>query len=842
MLAALALAPLLVGAGMIVPPLFPSQTTLVTWAPSLPAVAVVILASGAHDLRFAPGVDPDDAPTVVSSRSSTTWDAIPDHPSDATPTVRIEPTASCPVPPALGRTEVPTPAAHIAGTGLGVLPWRRPRLQGRDKEQAQLWRLLCHVEASREPQSVRLDGAPGVGRSALGHWFVRQARSTSGVLAVQCSPGRGLQGLVDTLLQPLGPPGDLDGRRRGLHRLLADTPESLAALDALDTTYEGPRAAGMVLDILHALAQRRTLLVVLDAESGARGLGDLASRWQRVEGPALLVHQGVTPHADLQLEVQPLSDAAVANALHTLLPLHPSLTRALTDAAAGYPTEIMAYLGQMVPSLRLGPHGFELDGPLPSRADQGRPLLARTDITARPALERLAHLDAEVSADLWAQACEVPKEHVVTIAQRLERQRGCEVRQGLVRLAPRLRAALREDAALEERAAEHHRAIARVLERHRALPHRLGQAWVEAGEVARGVGVWLDQWRRLVALQGHRTVEGLLRDAEALIAPLPRCEALHGRLPTILAVVQDRSYAASDPALAIARRDESLARGWYDTACESAYYAVMSTPTGPDRRRVLEEGLAAVDGRASDGPWARLLVTACSASRRWGFAPDGAWMRSARGAVARAEASGSCGHAALITPPLVRRLGPTLDALVATHRGDSEGAVAACLQVVQVSRAHDAATLTADLHDLAAAHVAAGDPASAETVYQEIERLARWTGSLVSEAGVLAQRAGLALLDGRWDRAARLARQAQLGIPAGYPEAMMRLIAAMHMADEGKVAPAVAVVDDEIDHLVVIRPVDRELRTCIEHLLQAMSLAAHPVPDRWRPLLSLIEQ
>ena len=61
MLAALALAPLLVGAGMIVPPLFPSQTTLVTWAPSLPAVAVVILASGAHDLRFAPGVDPDDA-------------------------------------------------------------------------------------------------------------------------------------------------------------------------------------------------------------------------------------------------------------------------------------------------------------------------------------------------------------------------------------------------------------------------------------------------------------------------------------------------------------------------------------------------------------------------------------------------------------------------------------------------------------------------------------------------------------------------------------------------------------------------------------------------------------
>lgn len=61
MLAALALAPVLVGAGMIVPPLFPQQTTLVTWAPSLPAVAVVILASGAHDLRFAPRIDPDDA-------------------------------------------------------------------------------------------------------------------------------------------------------------------------------------------------------------------------------------------------------------------------------------------------------------------------------------------------------------------------------------------------------------------------------------------------------------------------------------------------------------------------------------------------------------------------------------------------------------------------------------------------------------------------------------------------------------------------------------------------------------------------------------------------------------
>jgi len=779
-----------------------------------------------------------DAPTLVSTSSDATssWDAIPGDAQSLEPTERVVRPSRCPVPASTSDLRVPSPPAPVAGAGLGVLPWRRPTLQGREHEQAQLWRLLRHVETSRVPHVVRLDGVEGVGRTALGWWLVQQVRASSGAVAEQLPEGRRLHGLVDALLQPLGRPGDAAARRRGLRRLGAETDDTLTALDALVEAYEGPRAAGMVLDLLTAIAREQTLVVVVDgAVSG--GVDDVVRRWKRIGGPALLVHGSPDLPADLVLHLPPLRQAAVVAALASVLPLHPSLARHIAEESAGLPRRAMEALEDAVPSLVLGPLGFERVVEPPSPRPAMPPALTDLAPDSLEPLERLAYIDDESPMELWAQACGRDRDHLLDLTVALQRRQGCRIDRGRVRLAPAVRQTLLATSRAEGRAEGHLLAVAAVLEEHGALPHRLGQAWIDAGDVERGVGVWLDHWRRLVALRGHRVVEGMLRDARRMLSSRPPREALHGRLSTLLPLVADEGYPASDPAEALARRDEALARGWLDTACEATFYASLCTPTGEGRRQVIEQGIALIDGRCADGPWARFTLLGCSASRRWGFEPDGPFVGLARAAITQAETSRSCGEAALTTPALIDRLRPTLDALLAAHRGDHEAAVRQLAVAVQVSRTHDAETLIADLNDLAAAHVAAGDLPAAETVYEEIERLARWVGALSSESAVLAQRAGLAVTRGQWDRAARLAHQAQPGVPAGYPTAMMRLFRTMTMIDDGQVRPAMRVIDDTLPELSSIQPPDPELQRCMARLLDAMARRGEVVPDRWHPLV-----
>jgi hypothetical protein len=523
------------------------------------------------------------------------------------------------------------------------------------------------------------------------------------------------------------------------------------------------------------------------------------------------------------------------------LPLHPSLTRALVDRAAGLPGEVRRLLDRIANDLVLGPHGFTLPGELPPDAIDPTATLAPLPDPVPQQLERLAHLDAEVSLDLWAACCDISRDALLPVVQDLHARGICELALGVARLDPPLRQALREQAKERGTDQEHHLTIARVLEHHDALPHRRGRAWIEAGDLPRGVGVWLDHWRRLVALQGFDAVEGMLREAEQLLVDHPPSPALQGRLATVLALVRDRGYASSPPEEALARPDLALAIGWWDPAAEDAYYAILSTPSGPARKPWIDESLEALRGRCADGPWARLLTIACLSSRRWGLEPDGPLVAEAWRAIAAAEASRDCGDAALVTPALIGRLRPLLEGVLAEHQGDLEATAIAFQQVAQLSRAHDAETLVADLHDLARIHGLLGNVAAAEVAYAEIERGARWTGAIGVEASIVGQRAGLAVLTQDWDRAARLARRAQLGVPPGYPLAMMRLIGTMHMVDEGRPEPAVAVVNESLDDLTSIRPADLELVHCIAHLLQAMATSAMDVPAPWIPLLELVE-
>lgn len=787
-------------------------------------------------------------PTMPLDASSLTDDTFalddPEAPRDAGPPVpRSTPQAMTAAPvPATWRDVLPDPApAHVAGTGRGVLAWRQPRIVGREAEQEQLWAALCRAEAAQEPRVVCLEGPEGVGASALGAWVVERAKERSGAIGAVARGVDGVQGLVDALLQPMGPVGSASGRRNGLDRVGAVHQATVSAVEALVLDRGPDWEAGAAVDLMTGLARCRTVVVFLDDADRDPALRALLDRIEALRGPVLVVVRGASVVGAEGLQLAPLAVSDGMSLLNQLLPLEPSLGRALVERSGGLPRRLRQWLLRLLPDLSLTERGFAWPGTLPAPAVDVTTALPGKDEVERQALEVAASLGREIDVGLWSEVSRQPVPRCARWVEQLVHGGWAnEAGRGRWRLDPELREALRRRAEAAGRAWDHDVGIAEALERRQVDPLLRGRAWVQAGARARGVTVWLDHWLTLVATLGYAATEGLLLEARSMMAAGERTEAIHGRLETVLNIVRWRNHppvtepAVHDPTAAL------TALGWHDAAAEALQWAMGSRPAG-SRQEVFERLSPGVVERCSAGVRARLLTWAYVCAAMYGWSRRDEVYTRARAAVDEALRTGDCGHGATISAPLLPRLDRQLEGFRRRIDGDHRGAAVAFRAAVDVARTHHSMTLTSDLMDLGLSLVQVGDMAGAEAAYLEGERRARWLGAPSNEGGFLVQRAGMAVMREDWDTAAALSRRALTCTHEPYARAVMRLFALMPSLWAGRLDNVVDEIARLGPDLAGIGSVDEEVAACLDAVLYAVERSGGERPTSWGRLLALHE-
>jgi tetratricopeptide (TPR) repeat protein len=251
---------------------------------------------------------------------------------------------------AAGHDAVP----FLPGAGEGLFTWRVGRLVGREAERDRLWAHLGAVHGDRAGRAVWVQGADGLGRSALLGWLGEMARVTGAAWVTT----------------DLDAPVPAEDRPR---LVLLDDPEPAEA------------------ERLIARAAERAALVVVASRAAA---------------PA-----GTEP-----LTLAPLSDAEIRALLDLRLPIDNALATKLSARAGGSPAFAVALLTDLVRRgvLEPGPEGFrEAPGAELALPEDLRSLwTARLDALApagsprRSAWEIAAIIGACVPLALFADACD----------------------------------------------------------------------------------------------------------------------------------------------------------------------------------------------------------------------------------------------------------------------------------------------------------------------------------------------------------------------------------------------------------------------------------------------------
>jgi tetratricopeptide (TPR) repeat protein len=745
-----------------------------------------------------------------------------------------------PVPVAWG-DPLPEPApVHLAGVGLSLLRWREPRLVGRSDLRAVLWGGLVKAVQRGRAVAVELEGAAGVGVSALGRWLVERARERSGALAVHVSgrpgaaPNEGVHNVVDELLQPMGTPGALPGRQRGLERLGAHHARTLEALEALDRPGEDAvRAAARVV---LGIARRRPVVLFLDDAQHDPSLQGLAALAAGLRAPVLVVVRGAQPGPRaLRARVGPLGPSEASLLLGQLLPLDIDLERALVDRTGGRPAELRRWVERVRDDLQLGPRGFRLRSPLPPPVSAPLDALTDFDDDDLRLLEVAALLGRDVPRSLWIRAAGVPPSRCDLLARRVVARGLARNQAGLV-LEPELAAALRQRAESAGRAEAHHHAAARSMEALGGAPLPTGRAWLAAGRVERGVRRWLDGADAIVRAEGPRALAGVLEEARRRLAPLEESEALHGRCEVLRLQLAHEARDRDVGARAADLETWVASRGWHDAALYVRRLLALSAPVG-GKHEVYEEGMARYGEQASDTARARLLLSWYVVRERFAAADRDTLYATARATLDRALVTGDGLEHGYVSRPQLQRMRYLVDAIRLGREQRHREVIKLLRQATEISRRHSALTLSSDLLDLGSAYAAAGDPGRAEACYREAGRWGAWLGIVADEAMAVTNRAGLAVMEGQFGRGAELAQRALPGTRHGYLSAVLQLFVWVPRVQAGRFDAEA--LENIASQLVLLSPPDPEVVKASEALAEAASVRNLPLPPSFELLLEL---
>jgi len=444
------------------------------------------------------------------------FDRIPD---DLEPdTEEIEPVMLVPPPvlPPWRAAGAPRPPLHLKGAGLSLLGVRAVPMVGRDAELDHLWGALQEARSTDSGWAVLVEGAPGVGATALARAVLERAHELGVAWTLTATHGaiaNPADGLARALARHLGcadlDRASLEGRLGTLERVHPGLLDAvgrdplLALLEAgsgaLERSGRARRSAAQerfrpLMEALVHLSQGRLLMLHLDdihhsseTQAFVRALLD-----QGDDGPAALclcttragatLRPDLTTHARLDaISLPPLPPIDLEALVAALGRLAPGPTAAVIARSEGNPQlaieRVRAWAQQG--ALAFGPDGLELrprdEESLPVDLDEAwRQRVAAAFDPRVPAHERAAAAQAlalgaalgpVIDEGEWRAACDVVQ---VTFPDALP---GALVAAGLAELAPgglalratHLRESILRRAASEGRLAPLHHACADML-------------------------------------------------------------------------------------------------------------------------------------------------------------------------------------------------------------------------------------------------------------------------------------------------------------------------------------------------------------------------------------------
>lgn len=347
-----------------------------------------------------------------------------------------------------------TPRTAAPGSGLGLLPLRKPPTTGREAERDLLWDSFLDCAAVRAPRLVVLTGESGVGKSHLAGWLIRRVREAGLGLtatarhAAQPGPRDGIAGLMSRLLvcQGLdrealrwrlellsdGVPNETEYDRLGLVEVMLPEGDPLHASDRVAFRHASERHR-LVARALVRRARRRPLVLQVDDAQWALDTLGLVEELLGTDHPILLVLTerpsavGASAEAAQHLDrllarpesrrvpLGPLPASDQSALLRSMVPLAESVAERLVERSGGNPLFALQLLGDQAEREQLEARGAVYS--LRSDAQDALPGSIRdlwtrrldtalgADPHRRRSLWLAATLGLEVDGAEWTVAC-----------------------------------------------------------------------------------------------------------------------------------------------------------------------------------------------------------------------------------------------------------------------------------------------------------------------------------------------------------------------------------------------------------------------------------------------------
>jgi eukaryotic-like serine/threonine-protein kinase len=520
---------------------------------------------------------PTPTPALDASTMVEPAQQPPPHAPD--PGHRLEPARAVRPPPAPFPPSVPRrvddPQSRFRDAGLGLFGLCPLPLIGRESWTARLWARLSMVHRTGTSRIVVLQGAGGVGKSALAHWLAVTAREAGAAETLRAThaelPGahNGIGPMVLRFLDAPAP-GDVGATLRarlGEHldpAVLDPLAETLARPDRPhDLRVLGDRVEALLRAVSHA---RPTIVWLEDCQWAAPTL-----RWVAATGTSKPVLWLLTVDDEARAErpteadllerlcsrpdterwsVPPLDLQATRALVHALLGMRGPAAATIVERCGGSPVFAVAAAGELVSRGALVTQPPVVSSHLAQT--WGRRLdalpLSRQE---RDALEVAAALGIEVDGGAWRAALAVPVglvDRLVAAGLALPSRGGWRFCHGMFRDAVLNRA---EQAG---RLPDHHRRCVPVA----SSPLDRGRHWLSAGEPGRAAtfllqgiedlittgqsdlaAALLDQLASACSASDHPPEDPMWGDLRLLRTRTTRgADAMHG-LEVVDAVLQD---------------------------------------------------------------------------------------------------------------------------------------------------------------------------------------------------------------------------------------------------------------------------------------------------------------